>query len=240
LPTPWNAHWLDNGSTLSLPSTIEPILKKLRSFYGAQRPASTDPYRMILLENIAYLSPDAVREALLAELEERIGLEPVRILAEKPAKLAKLIAPGGMQPMRRAEKLRTIAEVSVQFADGDLTTSLARMTATEQRRLLKRFPGIGDPGADKIMLFCGMSIGAALDSNGLRVLERYGFIDVTSSYATSYKAGTAFLDAALPRARKARVEAFLLLQTHGRQLCKRSAPRCDSCPLARGCGFLSR
>jgi hypothetical protein len=40
---------------------------------------------------------------------------------------------------------------------------------------LKRFPGIGDPGAEKILLFIHSYPVMALDSNGTRVLCRVGF-----------------------------------------------------------------
>lgn len=42
---------------------------------------------------------------------------------------------------------------------------------------------------------------------------------------------------ALPPEPRVMQEAHLLLQQHGQTLCKRAAPRCDACPLARGCGY---
>ena len=49
------------------------------------------------------------------------------------------------------------------------------MASTKARRALKRFPGIADPGADKLLLFAGVTPYLALDSNGLRVLLRLGY-----------------------------------------------------------------
>src|ERR1017187_7923744 len=43
------------------------------------------------------------------------------------------------------------------------------------KKALKLFPSIGDPGAEKILLFCGVAAGLALESNGLRVLTRIGY-----------------------------------------------------------------
>jgi endonuclease-3 len=42
------------------------------------------------------------------------------------------------------------------------------------KKLLMRFPMIGEPGAEKILLFCGALAVLALESNGLRVLVRVG------------------------------------------------------------------
>ena len=41
-------------------------------------------------------------------------------------------------------------------------------------KALKLFPCIGDPGAEKILLFRGVVAGLPLESNGLRVLMRIG------------------------------------------------------------------
>ena len=41
--------------------------------------------------------------------------------------------------------------------------------------MLKKFPAIGDPGVDKILLLTRTEPVMALDSNGLRVLVRLGF-----------------------------------------------------------------
>ena len=46
--------------------------------------------------------------------------------------------------------------------------------APASEKALKRFPSIGDPGAEKILLFTRSYPVMALDSNGLRVLCRVG------------------------------------------------------------------
>src|SRR2546426_12509444 len=54
------------------------------------------------------------------------------------------------------------------------TTLFRSRSPAEARKILKRFPGIGDPGADKILLFCRGGQGLGPDSNALRVLVRLG------------------------------------------------------------------
>jgi endonuclease-3 len=42
----------------------------------------------------------------------------------------------------------------------------------QAKKALKQFPNIGDPGAEKILMFCGSAPGLPLEWNGLRVLTR--------------------------------------------------------------------
>ena len=50
-----------------------------------------------------------------------------------------------------------------------------------------QFPMIGEPGAEKILLFSGVLAVLALDSNGVRVLVRLGVGEERKSYAATYK-----------------------------------------------------
>jgi endonuclease-3 len=106
-----------------------------------------------------------------------------------------------------------------------------------RRTLLKRFPGIADPGVAKVLLFCGLASGLAIDSNGLRVLERLGLIDEGLPYAAAFRAGVTYLlehgDDMSTRA----VDAFTLLRHRGRELCKRTHSDCDRCPLHDDCPY---
>ena len=55
--------------------------------------------------------------------------------------------------------------------DGDLDQIL-KLPYAQAKKALKQFPNIGDPGAEKILMFCGASPGLPLEWNGLRVLTR--------------------------------------------------------------------
>ena len=131
-----------------------------------------------------------------------------------------------------------MAEIIFAECDGDLDAHLRKIPVAGARKLLKQFPAIGDPGADKIMLFCGLDPRPALDSNGLRVLVRLGLIEAAGSYAASYRAAIACVAAAFQRDRERLVSAFMLLREHGRALCKRAAPHCTACPLDPLCAHI--
>jgi endonuclease-3 len=195
-----------------------------------------EPFALIVWENAGYLIDDVTRSRVFAKLRKTIGMKPAALLAAPPGALQDAIKEGGMQPAHRAAKIRRCAELAVHYADGDLKRTLQAFPPVKRRALLKMFPGIGDPGADKVLLLCRLSDSPALDSNGLRVLERLGFIATDTSYARMYKSGTAVVTAWRRSAAKS-TEAFSLLREHGRELCKRSAPICPACPLRVDCVY---
>ena len=143
---------------------------------------------MILWENVAYLVDDGRRAAAFRQLRDQVGFEPESILAARPETLLQVTSIG-IVPEHQAEKLRTAASLALDAAgemDGGLD-SVSRMGMPKAKRLLKRFPGIGDPGAERILLFSGSYPFLTLDSNGLRVLLRFGFGEESSNYSTSYR-----------------------------------------------------
>ncbi len=78
------------------------------------------------------------------------------------------------------------ARLTIAEFDGDLS-NLLRLPAKEALKQLMRFPMIGQPGAEKILLFSGLLPVLALESNGLRVLIRLGFGTEDKSYSTMYR-----------------------------------------------------
>jgi len=195
-----------------------------------------DPFELIIWENAAYLVDDARRSCVFDTLKAKIGVTPMQLIAAGSKKIEAAIKDGGMQPPHRAAKVLHCAEIAIEFADGDLASTLKTLPAKKARKLLKRFPGIGDPGADKILLLCGFANNPGLDSNGLRVLERLGVIAVSNTYSASYRAGVALLVSEKVTGNRAK-DAFALLREHGRVLCKRNNPECPRCPLRDECRY---
>jgi len=120
--------------------------------------------------------------------------------------------------------------------DGDLEAALDAAPQGAMRNL-KKFPGIGDPGAEKILLFSRRRAVLALDSNGLRVLLRLGYGTEGKSYAASYRSAQ---EASRPEWKSDfdwLIGAHQLLRRHGQQLCKAKHPRCEACPLRQDCAY---
>jgi len=202
-----------------------PFLDALREQYGVVAlPEPRTPFALIVWENCAYLVDDERRRQTFANLRKTVGITPVKLVAAGPKKIEAAIRDGGMQPPHRAAKVFESAQVALDVS-GD---------GWHDRKVLKRFPGIADPGADKVLLLCGFSDAPAIDSNGLRVLERLHVVAPGQSYAAAYRAGVRMLSQAGFRGDKA-IEAFALLRAHGRELCKRATPLCGACSLRLRC-----
>jgi endonuclease III len=150
---------------------LSKLVDRLQQHYGAPPPPpSTDPLELIIWENIAYLANDKRRSEAFAVLKRTIGTRPDEILAAQHSALA-AIGKAGILPDLSAEKLLTIAEIAYEVFDSDLR-SVLKKPLPQAKRALKRFPSIGDPGAEKILLLTRSYPVMALDSNGLRVLCR--------------------------------------------------------------------
>ena len=214
------------------------VFAALRRHYGKPpAPDVTGALDIILFENVAYLVDDDRRRTVWRALVTKIGNTPQAILGTSEVKLVETIRAGGMQPERRAQKLRTIARLVLDEFDGDVDAAM-NWPLKQLRRALKKFPGIGDPGADRILMLTRTAPILALDSNGLRVLLRLGFGQESSNYAKTYQSAQASLAGEIGTDFDRIIAAHQLLRMHGQMLCKRTDPECNLCPLAPKCPFV--
>ena len=219
-----------------MPGSLVTIVDRLEAQYGAPAPPiTTDAFELILWENVAYLASDARRTTAFRALQNSIGTRPDQILAADRRSLS-AICQAGILPKQSVEKLITVATIARDQFGGDLSSALGKGVA-EARKALTRFPGIGIPAADKILLFTRSHPSLPLDSNGLRVLSRIGFGESNRSYSETYRTIQAALATELPSGYEYLIKAHQLLRQHGQSLCKRSHPRCGICPLIDVCEY---
>jgi endonuclease-3 len=190
------------------------LIRALEKAHGRQKPARTDPFEQVLWENVAYLVDDQRRQAAYDAL---------------PGTTPKALAKAKGLPA----KVRDCVDIALGL--GTDLAKLARGPLPEARKALRRFPGIGAPGADRILLLAGAHPTFAVESNGLRVLARVMFGAEEASYPKTYAKVLGALEPTddldfLQR-------ATLVLKVHGQSLCKRSRPACDVCPVAKQCAF---
>ncbi len=204
-----------------------------------EAPPAQGPFALVIWENACYLLPDERRREVFEGLREQVGLTAGAIDGAPDAVLLPLAKRGGMRPEMRVFRWREIARITLSQFGGDLSAILESPYA-EAKRALKQFPNIGDPGAEKILLFCGVGSGLPLESNGLRVLVRVGWGRVHKNYGTMYRTVQENIAPVVPRKVEDLQEAFLLLREHGRVLCKDKKPLCHQCPLADGCDYAVR
>jgi len=216
--------------------TLPQVVEQLRAHYGRPKvPRLSGPWEMVLWENVAYLADDERRREAFRILKKRVGTEPARILSASGDALLE-VTRHGILADQFAKKLRTCARIALQEFDGDLR-SVLKMPFPKAKKALQKFPGIGEPGAEKILLFTRSYPVLALESNGLRVLLRLGFGKENKSYSKTYRVVQKAIDAELDKDYSKLIDAHLLLRRHGQILCKRTKPECIHCPLASDCDF---
>jgi endonuclease-3 len=224
------------------------VLDALEKHYGPQTGAGPkDPYEMILFVNCGYPATDASCSKGYEALRRDVGTKPKKVLEAPKTRLAKLMRLGGIVPELRAERLKTIAKMVNEEFGGDLTWSLEKLIQEEKkgagqgirlaRKALKEFPVIGEPGADKILLFAGLAPVAAVPSACPAVPERILFGEENKNYGAGYRAAREAMEAELPENLAARQRAYLLLKRHGQEICKRTNPKCEICPVSAMCEF---
>ena len=216
---------------------LQQIISQLSAEYGPSRlPISTDPFELILFENVAYLVSDERREEAFELLRKHPGTRPHEILGAANKDLLKAALRGGVRPEQRVSRLREIALIALNEFAGDLDEVL-KLPLAKAKRALRKFPGIGEPGAEKILLFTRAYPVLGLESNGLRVLLRLGFGEEKKNYSTTYRSVQEAIKDQLIEDYDWLIGAHVLLRQHGKVLCKTSRPLCGECPVRKSCAY---
>ena len=219
---------------------MKKLLSLLERHHGKPPlPPANGPFELVLWENACYLLPDERRAAVFEGLRAQVGLTPEAIWKAPREILMPLAKLGGMQPETRVLRWQEIAHITLQQFHGDLNQILGWEYA-KARKALQQFPSIGEPGAEKILMYCGLSTGLPLESNGLRVLTRVGYGDLHSkNYSAKYKSVQEAVAAELPHGGGNVARAHLVLRAHGKSICRDATPQCAECPVSAMCAFYS-
>src|SRR6185437_12088240 len=118
--------------------------------------------------------------------------------------------------------------------------SVLQRPFAEAKRALQRIYGIGEPGAEKILLLTRAHRVLPLDSNGARTLVRVGYGVDHKNYSTMYRTVRDATASELADDFDWLIDAHLLLRQHGQEVCKTSAPLCESCQLRKLCQHYAR
>src|SRR5271169_561275 len=91
------------------------VVDALANYYGEpSAPRVTDPFAMVVWENIAYLANDARRAEAFEELRKKVGLRPSDIREASDKDLLSVTSKG-IVPEISLEKLRDAAEITRKF-----------------------------------------------------------------------------------------------------------------------------
>ena len=218
-------------------STVNDILDRLEKHYGKQQATwPTDPYLFLVWWHCGYPASDKACGKGWDSLNQSIGIDPEKILRASPDKLSDALRPGGMVPELRAMRLKEIAARVKDEYGGDLRSALVGPMA-KVRGILKKFPNIADPGADRILLFAEGATIPAIPSNCPHVLVRLQRGQERENYGVTYREAQQAIEAEVPATFAARMRAYLLLKQHGQEVCKRTKPKCEQCCVKSVCAY---
>jgi endonuclease-3 related protein len=175
----------------------------------------------VLVQNTAWKNV----ERAIENLKDAQLLDPHRLLALPVEELEQLIRPAGYFRLK-TKRLTSLLKFFVERYDG----SIAAMQQTPVDRLreeLLGIHGIGPETADSILLYALGLPALVVDTYTHRVFARHGWIDFQSDYHRLQE----FLSEQLPEDVPTYNELHALLVNVGRHYCRRTNPRCETCPL---------
>jgi endonuclease III len=212
---------------------LRSVVAGLLKYYGKPvAPITRNPFELVLLEKSGYLTTDEKRERAFRELRKRVGTSPAKIRRASFELLQEIAAIGGIHADTRALRMQQSAELAL----AEDPSAAVKLEFKQARKAMAKYPMIGEPGAEKILLFSGAHRVLALESNGLRVVVRLGFSEEHRSYSTMYRRAQEALDITGWTGPQL-IVAHQLLRRHGQETCRRSDPQCETCPVRRGCRF---
>ena len=83
------------------PNLLKNISQLVAHYGKAEPPITTDPFELILLENVAYLVSDERRADAFKTLRKNAGTKPHEILAASHDNILEATKLGGMHPEQR-------------------------------------------------------------------------------------------------------------------------------------------
>jgi endonuclease-3 related protein len=164
-------------------------------------------------------------ERAIANLQTARMLNLHAMLRVPLPRLAALVRPSGYF-RQKAKKLKAF----VRFLQNEFGGSLKRMfeaPTLELREKLLSVHGIGPETADSILLYAGNHPVFVVDAYTHRILGRHGITEGKPDYEKV----RAFIESSIPRQPELFNEFHALIVNTGKNWCRKSAPRCEECPL---------
>jgi endonuclease-3 related protein len=187
-------------------------------------PAKT-PFEVIVGAILTQSTAWANVEQALANLRRAGLLTPGRMGQVSEARLARLIRPSGYF-RQKAKKLKAFLRFLREHHRGSLARMFRTPTA-ELREQLLAVHGIGPETADSILLYAGGHPVFVVDAYTHRILGRHQL----SSGKPDYDAVQSLFHGHLPKDSALYNEFHALLVNVGKNWCRKSAARCEECPL---------
>ncbi|MPZ22122.1 MAG: hypothetical protein GEU28_00930 [Dehalococcoidia bacterium] len=212
------------------PGRLQEIFDRLLARYGPQDWWPGDsPLEVavgaILTQSASWVNVDRALRNL-----ETAGILSVRGLREVPeAALARLVFPAGYFNAKARKIKAFIAMLDAHF-EGRME-NLARASGDELRRILLTTHGVGPETADAIVLYAAGQPTFVIDAYTRRIFGRLNLVPAVDTY----EAWRGMMMAGLRTDAELFNEYHALLVRHGKDVCRKSTPICDACPLLDLC-----
>jgi endonuclease-3 related protein len=209
-----------------LPGELLRYYEAMSAALGPMRwwPART-PFEVIVGAILTQSTAWGNVEHAIANLRAARVLTPTAMLRISTPRLAALVRPSGYF-RQKAKKLKAF----VRFLRDEYGGSLRRMFLTptlKLREALLAVHGIGPETADSILLYAGNHPVFVVDAYTHRILGRHGITDGKPDYEKV----RALIEGAIPARPELFNEFHALIVNTGKNWCRKSAPRCEECPL---------
>ncbi|MEX2316236.1 MAG: endonuclease III domain-containing protein [Pirellulales bacterium] len=165
-------------------------------------------------------------ERAIANLRDAGLIDPQALYALPADELAELIRPAGYFQVK-TKRLRNLLKFVIDQYDGSLE-AMAQTDQASLREQLLAIHGIGPETADAILLYALGRPTFVVDTYTHRVLARHGWI----GYEAGYDEIKDHFETSLPADAPLYNEYHALLVRVGKDFCRRTAPKCETCPLA--------
>ena len=205
------------------------LLRYYEAMSGALGPmrwwAARTPFEVIVGAILTQSTAWGNVERAIANLRSARVLTPAAMFRVPTPRLAALVRPSGYF-RQKAKKLKAF----VRFLETEYRGSLERMFLTptsELREKLLSVHGIGPETADSILLYAGNHPVFVVDAYTHRIFGRHGI----TNGKPDYERVRAFIETSIPRQQELFNEYHALIVNTGKNWCRKSAPRCEECPL---------
>jgi endonuclease-3 related protein len=218
----------------SLPERLRRVYARLLSAYGPQGwwPGSGDPFEVVVGAVLTQSVSWSNVELALANLRAAGALTLPGLHALDDGTLATMLRPSGYYTVK-ARRLRAVVRLVMEDFGGDLARLLSLPLGTLRSRLLATY-GVGEETADCIAVYAAGLPSFVVDAYAVRILGRLGLAPPAGPGA-GYAAWQSHLMAHVPADAALYNEYHALIVRHGKERCRKRAPRCPGCPLLDVC-----
>jgi endonuclease-3 related protein len=229
----------DSGNTRPVPRVVAgaalavvpsgELLRYYEAMSGALGPMrwwpAQTPFEVIVGAILTQSTAWGNVERAIANLRSARVLTPSAMLRVRTPRLAALVRPSGYF-RQKAKKLKAFVRF-LQTGYGGSLKRMFRSPIMELREKLMSVHGIGPETADSILLYAGNHPVFVVDAYTHRIFGRHGITDGKPDYEKV----RALIEASIPQSADLFNEFHALIVNTGKNWCRKSAPRCEECPL---------